>query len=446
MKNNIEKNLRKAFENYQPDLDNDEIWDNIEPHLKKKKKRRFIWLWFLLGAIGLGSLFVNKDRFNSSESQGNKQLSEIKSNKKQKIKASNEKEICLEDAENLAILTEDKTTEVQSVKREKVLHGKDDRFVANDFEEFKVADVGVIIAKELIPDNNQVEDSEEIVETYNEGISQQNNKEESIAIITQDDEKNKEKKDKYVKKTKKDKKKKKKKPAKKKKKKSKKKQRNPWQNYAQFTTGFVLPAKVLQSVAGGVGIGVLDKRRETESFVDAFAFNFNIQSVHKRGFVVQSGLEYLQIDEKLYFKEVEEMERMETGTIGIVENERGEVIDMITGEKLIKTTEIREVKEYNNYRFVNIPVGIGRSWKNRRNYYKFIGGLEYNVFFNYDGKMFVSQDVISSGAGNFVESPGLGLWFSGEYKHSINDRLSWVLAPKIRVPFNYFINPKKKKR
>ena len=52
---NFEHKAKNLFEHYQPESENDQIWNHIEPHLKKKKKRRFI-IWFFVGA-GL-------DRFN----------------------------------------------------------------------------------------------------------------------------------------------------------------------------------------------------------------------------------------------------------------------------------------------------------------------------------------------------------------------------------------------
>lgn len=51
---NFEHKAKNLFEHYQPESENDQIWNHIEPHLKKKKKRRFI-IWFFVGA-GLGLL------------------------------------------------------------------------------------------------------------------------------------------------------------------------------------------------------------------------------------------------------------------------------------------------------------------------------------------------------------------------------------------------------
>jgi len=52
----FDNKFKEGLENINPMLNNDEIWNNIEPHLKKKKKRRLL-IWFFFGAIGLLGLF-----------------------------------------------------------------------------------------------------------------------------------------------------------------------------------------------------------------------------------------------------------------------------------------------------------------------------------------------------------------------------------------------------
>ena len=52
MENNkqSDKNIKGMFENYQPEIDTNAVWENIEPKLKKKKNRRFILFFLLFGA------------------------------------------------------------------------------------------------------------------------------------------------------------------------------------------------------------------------------------------------------------------------------------------------------------------------------------------------------------------------------------------------------------
>ena len=58
----LEDKIKSTFDSYQPELDNDAIWTEIEPHLIKKKDRNYIIFWFFLGGIALGLWWLNQDR------------------------------------------------------------------------------------------------------------------------------------------------------------------------------------------------------------------------------------------------------------------------------------------------------------------------------------------------------------------------------------------------
>ena len=73
----FDNKIKDGLENINPMLDNDEIWDNIEPHLKKKKKKRLIfWLFFgVLGLLGLlwfqsGNISNDSALSNEDKEQG----------------------------------------------------------------------------------------------------------------------------------------------------------------------------------------------------------------------------------------------------------------------------------------------------------------------------------------------------------------------------------------
>ncbi|MCP3932067.1 MAG: hypothetical protein GY705_23590, partial [Bacteroidetes bacterium] len=59
----FEKRIKQVFDQYRPDLDQDMIWEQIEPHLNKKKRRRILFLWFFLA--GLGYLIFHATYFSS---------------------------------------------------------------------------------------------------------------------------------------------------------------------------------------------------------------------------------------------------------------------------------------------------------------------------------------------------------------------------------------------
>src|SRR5262245_21765140 len=50
---NFEERIKSIFGRHRPEVDTDEIWRNIEPRLKKKKRRFILFFWLLgLGLLG----------------------------------------------------------------------------------------------------------------------------------------------------------------------------------------------------------------------------------------------------------------------------------------------------------------------------------------------------------------------------------------------------------
>lgn len=57
----FDKNIKGLFDGFAPEVDTDELWENVEPHLDKKKKRRFLFVWFFFGLAGISWLFFSTD-------------------------------------------------------------------------------------------------------------------------------------------------------------------------------------------------------------------------------------------------------------------------------------------------------------------------------------------------------------------------------------------------
>ena len=180
-----------------------------------------------------------------------------------------------------------------------------------------------------------------------------------------------------------------------------------------------------------------------------------------------SGLEYQQFNEKFDQRIFSERTEIVNGPIIIFENANGEVIETINGTRVVTTNIEQRRQRFNNYRFSNVPFGIGRAWKNGKTFYKFSGGLTYNMVFSFSGEI-LSPSTDRTFNGDFKNKVGFGLWMAGEYSRAVNDRLKWVVAPKIQLPFqsitadnyelnqryfpislnigiNYLLNPEEKK-
>jgi len=205
----------------------------------------------------------------------------------------------------------------------------------------------------------------------------------------------------------------------------------------------VLPLRALKSRSSEFAGAHLAQRKETESPLEAFAFDWNLQMLHARGLVLFAGIEYIQINEKFEKIDVTENTVTTIGVTAIIENALGQVIDTETGPQTITTTITRINRIYNRHRFYNIPIGVGVHWSKNKNHFKFLGGVNYNLAYRFSGGLLNENLNISSFRNgtlqnyyNQVFRPriGWGLWISGEISRPINRQLRWVIAPKIQIP------------
>jgi len=86
--NRFDENLKGKLDGFQPEVDTDIIWKNIEPKLKKKKKNRFIFFWLLFGAGFLFWFLGLKDQYQApikiTETVENQPITSAKKIKKTK--------------------------------------------------------------------------------------------------------------------------------------------------------------------------------------------------------------------------------------------------------------------------------------------------------------------------------------------------------------------------
>ncbi|MEL6926164.1 MAG: hypothetical protein AAFO94_19130, partial [Bacteroidota bacterium] len=54
-KDRLEEKFSKAFESHRPELDHDQLWQRIEPHLPVRRRRRPLF-WMLGGFVLAGGL------------------------------------------------------------------------------------------------------------------------------------------------------------------------------------------------------------------------------------------------------------------------------------------------------------------------------------------------------------------------------------------------------
>ena len=486
--NNFEDQFKEAFSAYEPNLSTNEIWDNVEPHLKKKKKRRFLFFWWFLGGLGLALLGFGLAQWLPNEPIIATPIPEgVKDNVP---------------TLNPVALVDEECPEVKSDLNISLASTPKKQSIASNLKETKVYSFIATAEKSLTELPSEVVKSNRITNTTSNKITSNTTKPEQEiieekVISSEENLKTKKSEKSDLEKTKKDKvlkekpekekikkKKLKKKKSKKSKEKTKKKKRikplrAKWKFHLQGGSGPVAPIKVITSNRNETFTNL---RKENEKGLGGFTINSNFLAESPNGLVLLGGLEYVEFRERFRYEAMEEITTTSVGTVAIVENGQGEIIETISGPVTTTTTRTRKVRHTNKYRYFNFPVGIGKAWRNRKNYWKIYGGLDFNLGFSFNGKIITEpfttnapiRELISRGNRTFYSQyyrrkAGIGLWLSTEYSRPINNQLSWMIAPRIKLPFsnitaldyeikqryipisvqigiNYLINPPKKKK
>ena len=498
--NNREQDIKRMFDQHQPELNTNEIWEAIEPKLKKKKKRRFLLFWLLGGGLVLlSSLFYYNTGSNSSSEWLGIKVGETpieNQNKATPNKEEKELFVAADQEETLSNNTEqeeyqsallatakspqpsstktsknrttintisEKTNQETLPQIEKIINSKSTLQTTSESETINAI---IPLQSQNVefkePVENTIVDPKTTEKEDQELLAKEVLEEEVLPLLEKEQNEEEEKAR-----------------AKKNRKKIKPHRRSKWEVQLQTALSPVLAYKNLKenpdrdrSVPAYIA-----KRKESEKQLEAFAYNVGLHFQHKRsGLTLMSAIEYRQFNERFGFSSTEVTTSIETGTVTVTENIAGDIINSSTGPKTITTTVTEEQKLYNQHRFISIPFGIGRIWLNKRNAWKVMGGFEYNILYSFNGTFYTNlenrtdfnQDQDRAYYNSiFKSSTGLNAWLSGEYSRSINPRLSWLIAPKLQVPLssttqadfqvkqnffalqfdlgiNYLLNPKKK--
>lgn len=475
--NNIENNIKDSFRQYEPELNHDEIWDNIEPSLKKRKKRRFLFIW-LFGGFALIGLFI-LSQFNSNEKSVKSR--KISSASKTKDTVNTSDESLIEKVINPANLTSKNMDSQHIVKAERP-NKKENKNSLQRKQTNKVSSKNITPTdpnkktnvtrkikksqKAYTPNSsehlNTLNSEKEIaintnVENKTEKISlTENTQEASInqnTLIAQKNEVDilKEKEDKRlqeerrkqetVKKANEKRKAeyKKKNPVKKVSRRSKKKV-----NYfIQPTASAIIPIRSLKDKSDLEQKGYIANRKETERQLEAFALGLNLIAKTRRGLILFTGIEIQRLNSRYSFTETKETVEVRDGVIAVTENGIGQIISTTVGPTQQTLITMQTQRIHNNHTFINLPIGIGKHWSNRKYDFQLMSGLNFNLHHNFNGLISgPNRDLDMRVRGNrtfnktFKRKTGTEFWLSSTFQKTINKNVSLSLAPRIQIPFS----------
>ena len=383
----VEREIKDLFENFELQVDSEEIWKGVEDKLNKKK-RRFFFLWFLLPfamVIGAGMYFkLSGGVINSSKTINNSTGIGINKPKNEMTVSSYLKENIVTDIKDIKTLS---NTEIN-------------HSVKNQNRDLEGRSEGNLKKNEIIntPDKNQhnfaiIEDGTHFsshnkdVEMRSQNINKTNESEKlninsdnysnltnisrlplkSFGVLSENAN--------YI--------------------------MNKDIQYKTFDKQIIKEQKWFSNIDAGFGVGIVSKsllekgsgfenyktkRKETEKFLESFAASCKYQLRHKSGFFLNSGLEYVQIDEKFVDIDSVDLYKTQDGVIKIVHDNTGNTTEL-RGQKDVVEHHVWNKNIYNYYSFIEIPLEIGYSFGIKKLSYEISSGISYNIAFFKKGQV-----------------------------------------------------------
>ena len=422
----FEQRIKNLFGSYRPEVDTDAIWENIEPHLKKKKKRRgFIWFFAGFG-IALLMLFINNDQ-RSKGIQAPEVALDIKKNTE---KSSIQKQG-----------SRDKQYEV-SVQAPQPFRTKPSAISIDEYLPANRPATGMVSAPEKLEPagpvaTQQTEKQYATTEFYltllplirNEGVASLDSVPKSKVLPIQEEEK---------------------------------KERlfsmeDPNDDSAKKRRKKHQKLKLQHefSVSAGPGLGIshfgkgqattehLNGRKETEHILESYTGSMFYSVATQKGFVIKTGLQYRQINEKFHLDYIQQEVEYINGVLTRTVDQAGNLISQTTGNKPVIKTTVYSNTAFNHYYFLNVPFGIGRRVADRRTRREFSGGLDVNLFFRAHATIYNADNEPTTyrhgGSGYedvFRHKTGWGIWGAYAYEWKMSDRLYWQLSGSLQIPFH----------
>ncbi len=460
---NFEDQVKEAFDRHRPDTDNDVLWENIEPHLKKKKKRRGIifWLlglgvsWLLLfgwfndrkpGTAPLASTAVGKTAAaepSGRAMQGQKQWTTVPEHKtfvRGATTPSGARNMV--SAKHNALDTGERNRSVPTYPApgptalpDPAVHRQ-----AAETDVFKGPAAspnpetgtpgGMFVEKQNavelplpppLPETSAPEaavqekkSNPEVIPGPQEEHAAKPEETASAEIEPQD-------------------------------RKKARKRKGTWERNISLQAGPALAFRRLDERpwSGTAPAEYLKARQSTESSLESFAASLFYSVIARNGLVLKAGLDYRQSNEKFHLAFTNTETEQINGVLTVTVNAAGAVISQTTGPKTVtKTTEYSNTV-YNHYRYINLPFGFGYRHLSEKSHWELSGGADLNLLFRVDGAIYNRYEEPTSlkFGGVFYDDvfrrhTGLGLWAAFAYGRNLTDKLRWQVSANVQAPLN----------
>ena len=427
----FEQRIKTLFGSHRPETDTDAIWKNIEPHLKKRKKRRsFFWL-FALALLTFSGLFVSRD-YSAVSRPVEPAAAEYVPNKAG-VKPAFRQVFSDKPPVKPAPLQHPEPKAAYKPTGNYLSANLPAPGMAPEF--VKPAPAGPVAAKnpafendqdKPVPPflpviwNGQVTSLDSVPKSRVLPVQEpgEEEKERLFALADPNDPSNKRR---------------------------KKHRKLRLRHEINVSAGPALGISLMGK--GEATTEHLTGRKATEHVLESYTAGMFYSVATRKGFVLKTGLQYRQINEKFHLDYTRQEIEYVHGVLTQTEDAEGNVISQTTGNKRVIKTTIYSNTAFNHYYFLNVPIGIGYRMADRRTRREFSGGLDANLFFRANATLYnaVNEPTaykhgLSGYEKMFRSRAGWGIWGAYAYEWKMSHRWNWQLSGSVQIPFHPISN------
>jgi len=217
--------------------------------------------------------------------------------------------------------------------------------------------------------------------------------------------------------------------------------RQKWNYQLQLTGSGIFSTHSL-SESGQIESAYLSNSDQYVSSAVGYGTEMRFITESPMGLLFTAGIQYQQLNEQLIRQETILESKVKEIPETITEDVEGNIINATYTEQLVTTSTTYNQQLYNQYHFVNIPIGVGYAFKVRNMRLKLVGGIDVNAYFKFSGSMFnrsleiidLESEAKVSYNRIYKDVAGLGVWASVEWHQPLNERLSLVVTPGFQAP------------
>ena len=138
----------------------------------------------------------------------------------------------------------------------------------------------------------------------------------------------------------------------------------------------------------------LQRREDTESYLEGFAFGIFGGARHKNGLSLQIGAHYEQFDEKFSISETRIDTTAEYQITGYIIKSPGDTTFINDWVTIVEEFTYSKTT-HNYYRFLDIPIELGYDWENGKWFYSIQAGASLNLWFKKKGDIYdAAQNIV----------------------------------------------------